>query len=108
VVRVQSAARLSDILDAETLQNAPQRDEALAQAARKITAPERDLLLNLALRHRQLPLPVRHELFTKLARQLEQRLDMRRPEFLSSERFVLNLAAVTLPPPAPNPAERDP
>lgn len=68
-----------------------------AQAARAITGAERDVVLRLAARREHLPLPVRYELFAKLARHFEQRLDLRRPAFMSEERFVLNLVAVALP-----------
>lgn len=96
VVRVQRDARLTEILGEDHAQRASKIDLALRNAQREITALERDLLHELAKRREQLPLPVRHELFAKLARHLEQRFDMQRPEFLSDERFVLKL----LTPPA--------
>jgi uncharacterized RDD family membrane protein YckC len=110
VVRVERAARLVDILGDErsSSNSAPKHAAASTRAAREITAPERDVLLALALRREQLPLPVRHELFTKLARHFQARLAVQRPDFLSDERFVLNLAAAALPPAAPKPQKGDP
>ena len=63
-------------------------------------------MLRLAARREQLPLPVRYELFAKLARHLERRLELPRPAILSEERFVLNLLEVALQPLAANGAAR--
>ena len=94
VVRVQRDARLADIIGPEVLS----KRETLADV--EITALERDLMRELAQRSEQLPLSVRHALFAKLARHLELRLDVRRPEFQSDERFVLSLVSTALPPAA--------
>lgn len=91
VVRVQRDARLAEIVAEDGVQRASTREPAWLTAQREITALERDLLHELAKRREQLPLPVRHELFAKLARHLEQRLALQRPAFLSEERFVLKL-----------------
>jgi hypothetical protein len=53
-------------------------------------------MLGLFLRREQLPLPVRHALFAKLANHLERRLGVARPAYFSEERFVLNLASIAL------------
>jgi uncharacterized RDD family membrane protein YckC len=71
-------------------------DPAVALAVRRITAPEREAMVSLSLRREQLPLPVRRELFARLADHLEQRLGVPRPPFFSEEKYVLNLTAVAL------------
>lgn len=93
VVRVQRATRLKDILDEHERAKVWEPGDAWACAARALTAPERDALLRLIARREGLPLDVRHDLFAKLARHLETRLAVSRSEFLSDERFLLNLAA---------------
>jgi len=72
------------------------RDPGVARAARRISAPERDVMLGLALRRDQLPPPVRHRLFGRLAPHLETRVGIERPDSFSDEKFVLNLTAVVL------------
>jgi uncharacterized RDD family membrane protein YckC len=107
VVRVQRSARLKDIIGEGELASIPAlRDDVMGPAARAITAPERDVLISLVARREQLPLAVRHDLFAKLARHLEARLGLSRSEFLSDERFLLNLAAVVAPPLASKRHER--
>jgi hypothetical protein len=102
VVRVQRGARLKDILGEHERTSLLPPGDAWASAARALTAPERDALLSLIARREGLPLDVRHDLFAKLARHLEARLGLSRSEFLSDERFLLNLAAVVAPPLASN------
>ncbi|HET8933314.1 MAG TPA: RDD family protein [Polyangiales bacterium] len=97
VVRVQRDARLTDIIGEEA---ASERVANPAFGALEISALERDVMRELAQRREQLPLSVRYALFTKLARRLEQRLDVRRPEFQSDERFVLDLSSEALSPTA--------
>lgn len=99
VVRVQRDARLTDIIGPEV----SSKHETLAVL--EITALERDVIHELTQRREQLPLSVRHALFAKLARQLEQRLELRRPDFQSEERFVLNLVSSALPPTAAKPRD---
>jgi hypothetical protein len=65
-------------------------------ASTRVSAQERDAMIALALRRDQLPLPVRHALFAKLARHLEAQLALTRPAYISDERFVLNLATIVL------------
>ena len=97
VVRVQHGVRLKEILGEGAPLILAEPDSALASAARAITASERDALLRLIARRERLPLAVRHDLFAKLARHLEARLGLSRTEFLSDERFLLNLAAEVAP-----------
>jgi len=94
VVRVQRARRPVGFTPRQARHNSLTQDAAIVHAARCITAPEREVMLSLALRREQLPLPVRYALFATLARHLELRLGVRRPVFLSDERFVLNLVAM--------------
>lgn len=96
VVRTRRSERPAEIIAPGDRYNSFASAPWLAQAARTITAPERDAMLGLAFRRERLPLSVRHELFAKLARHLEQRLALQRPEYLSDERFVLNVAAALL------------
>lgn len=98
VVRTRRSERPAAIVAPQDRYNSFARDPRVAYAARRITAPERDTMLALALRREQLPLAVRHQLFVKLARHLEQRLGVTRPEYFSEERFVLNVTAVALQP----------
>ena len=76
--------------------NSLSEDQALAHAAERITAPERDAMLGLAVRRESLPVIVRYALFSKLAAHLERRMGLARPDYLSEERFVLNLTAIAL------------
>lgn len=71
-------------------------DANVRHAARRVTAPERDVMVAVSLRRDALPLHVRHELFEQLATHLEGRLALPRPAQLSAERYVLNLVAVVL------------
>jgi uncharacterized RDD family membrane protein YckC len=98
VVRARRAQLPSAVLAPVERHNSFIRDPSVVQACSRVTAPERDAMLGLALRREQLPLAVRHALFGKLSAHLEQRLGLPRPSYLSEERFVLNLAAVALGP----------
>lgn len=67
-------------------------DPALSgRIARSLRADEREVLLELLLRRDELELGTRAELFEKLARHLEARLDLPRERFLSDEKLVLNV-----------------
>jgi uncharacterized RDD family membrane protein YckC len=101
VVRMRRAPRPSAVIAPLERHNSFVRDPIVVQACSRITAPERDAMLGLALRREQLPLSVRHALFRRLAAHLEARLALPRPAFLSEERFVLNLAAVAIAPAQP-------
>lgn len=71
-------------------------DTFVAHAARRITPPERDAMVKLSLRRDDLPLAMRHTLFTRLANHLEARIGVPRPPYFSEEKYVLNLTAVVL------------
>lgn len=96
VVRTRRSERPAEIVAPSDRYNSFVNVPWLTHAARTITAPERDAMLGLAFRRERLPLSVRHELFAKLARHLERRLEVQRPEYLSDERFVLNVTAALL------------
>ena len=59
--------------------------------ARALRADEREVLLELLLRRDELEMATRAELFEKLARHLEQRLDLPKERFLSDEKLVMNV-----------------
>lgn len=92
VVRERRAPRPASFLPASDRRDASTLDPALVQSARRITPPERDVILALCLRREQLPLRVRHGLFEDLAAHLTKRLGVERPPHSSPERFVLALA----------------
>lgn len=96
VVRERRAPRPGSVVPPSERYNSFVSDPAVVHAARKITPPERDAMIGLGLRREQLPLQVRHELFSKLGAHLERRLGVPRPAFFSEEKYVLNLTAVVL------------
>lgn len=96
VVRQRSSPRPSAVLAPVDRYNSFSHDQTLAHAAQRITAPERDTMIGLAVRRESLPVVVRYALFSKLASHLERRLGVARPDHLSEERFVLNLTAIVL------------
>ena len=96
VVRQRSSPRPSAVLPPVDRYNSFSHDQSLAHAAERITAPERDTMIGLAMRREGLPVVVRYALFSKLASHLERRLGVTRPDHLSEERFVLNLTAIVL------------
>jgi hypothetical protein len=53
-------------------------------------------MVSLGLRREELPLHVRHGLFSEMSAHLEKRLGVPRPPYFSEEKFVLNLTAVVL------------
>lgn len=59
--------------------------------ARALRADEREVLLELLLRRDELEMATRAELFEKLARHLEGRLDLPKERFLSDEKLVMNV-----------------
>ncbi|HZU99132.1 MAG TPA: RDD family protein [Planctomycetota bacterium] len=59
--------------------------------ARSIRADEKEVLLEVLLRRDELELATRTELFSQLARHLEERLDLPRDRFLSDEKLVMNV-----------------
>lgn len=96
VVRMRRTPRPLAVVAMSERYNSFVRDPGVMHGARRVSAPEREVMLGLALRREQLPLPVRHRLFGRLATHLEQRLGIARPDFFSDEKFVLNLTAVVL------------
>jgi uncharacterized RDD family membrane protein YckC len=96
VVRQRRSLRPSAVMAEADRYNSFIRDEHVVNAVSRITAPERDVMVGLAMRRETLPLVVRYSLFAKLATHLEHRLAVKRPDYLSEERFVLNLTAVAL------------
>lgn len=96
VVRERKAPAPSAVVPKSERYNTFVEDPAVVLACRRITAPERDVMVGLSLRREQLPLPVRRELFAQLAKHLEERLGVERPSFFSEEKYVLNLTAVAL------------
>jgi uncharacterized RDD family membrane protein YckC len=96
VVRQRRTPRPSAVVASVDRYNSFIQDPTVIHQSARITAPERDAMVGLALRREQLPLPVRHALFAKLARHLEARLGAKRPDYFSEERFVLNLTAVVI------------
>ncbi len=96
VVRERKAVAPTTVVPVSERYNTFVDDPAIAMAVRKITAPEREAMIGLSLRRERLPLPVRRELFAKLAAHLESHLGIARPHFFSEEKYVLNLTAVAM------------
>lgn len=96
VVRERRAPMPSRIVPASERYNTFIADPMVVHASRRITAPERDAMVRLSMRREELPLAVRHSLFTRLARHLEARLGVPRPAYFSEEKYVLNLTATML------------
>jgi uncharacterized RDD family membrane protein YckC len=96
VVRERKTPAPSVVVPPSERYNSFVDDPSIALAVRRITAPERDVMVSLSLRREQLPLPVRRELFARLASHLEERLGVARPPFFSEEKYILNLTAVAL------------
>jgi uncharacterized RDD family membrane protein YckC len=96
VVRERRAPMPSRVVPPSERYNSFVNDPSIALAARRVTPPERDAMIGLALRREKLPLPVRHELYARMATHLEKRLGVPRPPYFSEEKYVLNLTAVVL------------
>lgn len=96
VIQERRAPAPTRVVPASERYNTFVDDPAIALAVRRITAPERDAMVGLSLRRERLPLPVRRDLFARLAEHLEARLSVPRPHFFSEEKYVLNLTAVAL------------
>lgn len=108
VVRERRSPRPSAVVAQADRYNSFIGDTSVVHASSRITPKERDAMVGLALRRESLPLAVRYALFEKLAKHLEARLHIQRPEYFSEERFVLNLTAVVLglgPEPVPRLAD---
>jgi hypothetical protein len=96
VVRTRSMPMPSAIVPPAERYNSFIEDPAIRTAARRIDAAERDTMVSLALRRERLALPVRLQLFERLARHLEGKLGVGKPPFFSDEKYVLNLTAIVL------------
>lgn len=96
VIVERKTARPAAVLPESERHNSFAMDPAVGLAARRITPPEREVLIALSLRREELPLRVRHELFERLADHLSARLGVERPAFFSPEKFVVQLAAIVL------------
>jgi uncharacterized RDD family membrane protein YckC len=96
VVRQRRSARPSAVVAPVDRYNSFIHDPLVVHASTRIAAAERDVMVGLALRRENLPLPVRYALFNRLARHLESRTGIERPDYFSDERFVLNLTAIVL------------
>jgi uncharacterized RDD family membrane protein YckC len=96
VVRERRVPKPSTVVPPSERYNTFVNDPEVAVAARRITPPERDAMIALGLSREELPLAIRHELFTELAAHLEARLGVPRPPYFSEEKYVLNLTAVVL------------
>ena len=96
VVRERRAPRPTAVVPPSERYNTFVSDPDVTHAARRITPPERDAMVSLGLRREELPLSIRHELFSRMSGHLEQRLGVPRPPYFSEEKFVLNLTAVVL------------
>lgn len=96
VVRERHTPAPSTIVPPSERYNSFVEDHAIALAVRRITAPEREVMVRLSLRRDRLPLPVRKALFDRLAEHLQARIGVDRPPHFSPEKYVLNLTAVAL------------
>lgn len=103
VVKERRAPKPAHVVPPSQRYNTFIDDPLVAHAARRVGPPERDAMIALALRREELPVAVRHELFSKLADHLETRLGVPRPPFFSPEKYVLNLTAVVLAAPVSPP-----
>lgn len=101
VIRDRRAPRPTAFLSPGERENSLAQDPRFVHAARRITPPERDVLIALGLRRDQIPLAVRGELFERMATHLSERLGLTRPSFLSAEKFCLQLTALAHTPPDP-------
>ncbi|MCS6859346.1 MAG: RDD family protein [Abditibacteriales bacterium] len=97
VVKVRQRVMPSQIIAPFDRYNSLMEDTALRQRVRRrLTVEEKDLLLQMCLRREQLALSSRQEIFQQAAAYFEQRLDVRREPFMSAEKFIQNLAAMTM------------
>jgi uncharacterized RDD family membrane protein YckC len=96
VVRERTSPPPSTVVPPSERHNSFMTDPVVAHAIRRITAPERDAMVSLAMRREGLALPLRRRLFARMAAHLSRRLGVSRPPFFSEEKFVLNLTAAML------------
>jgi uncharacterized RDD family membrane protein YckC len=96
VVRERKTPLPSEVVPASARYNSFLEDPHVRGAARRVVAPEREVMIALGLRRERLPVAVRHALFAALAAHLERRLGVARPPYFSEEKYVLHLTAVVL------------
>lgn len=97
VVRTRKQVMPSAIIAPSDKYNSLQEDPSLrARIRSRLTMDERETLLQLCLRRNELEFEARQTLFREAAEYLEGRLEVRREEFLSEEKFVQNITAVAL------------
>jgi uncharacterized RDD family membrane protein YckC len=96
VIRERRVPAPTEVVPASARYNTFLDDPRVRTAARRVTPPERDVMIALGLRRDRLPVPVRHALFAALSAHLEGRLGIPRPPHFSEEKYVLHLTAVVL------------
>ncbi len=96
VVRERRTLQPTEVVPASARYNSFLDDPRVRSAARKVLAPEREVMIALGLRRERLPVGVRHALFAALGAHLERRLGVARPPYFSEEKYVLHLTAVVL------------
>ncbi len=95
VVKVnRPIAPLSVIPMTERYEPLLQDFELCERVRRVLRVPERDLLGALALRRERIEDAHRMHLFAEAAKYFEERLEIPRPEFVSAERYILNLCTI--------------
>lgn len=97
VVRVAERPAPGLILAPSERHNSLLEDTALQRrAADLLSREDRELIWQLCIRRSQLDLATRQRLFAEAARYLCSRLDLVRPEHVSDEKLVQNIAALAL------------
>lgn len=97
VVRVAARPAPALIIPFSERHNSIQNDPALRRRIRRELTPEdRDLLWQLCLRRADLDLATRRRIFSETAAYLQLKLEFEKPEFLSDEKLVQNVAGVLL------------
>jgi uncharacterized RDD family membrane protein YckC len=97
VVRTRKRVLPSAIMAPNEKYNTLQEDASLRSRIRsRLSLQEREALLQLCLRRNELEFESRQALFADAAAYLERKLEIRREEFLSEEKFVQNITAVAL------------
>jgi uncharacterized RDD family membrane protein YckC len=97
VVRTRKRVMPNAVLAPNEKYNTLQEDPSLRLRIRsRLSLEEREALLQLCLRRNDLEFEARQALFAEAAGYLEERLDVTREPFLSEEKFVQNIAAVSL------------
>ena len=93
VVRDPSWRPPRAVVPAHGGQNTLKEDRRLRRRLeQELDKPEKELLLDLSLRGDQLDLGLRMELMSRTAEYLQRRLKLQRPQFMSEEKFIINIA----------------